>query len=203
MSIPCSLCRLANGSEVVLGVPEPDRDVEALMRFFRRLPVGEKALVPYDVDDPDVVRTRLLEVYHQDHWRLVGLVDGEILGLGMMDRESAGWLRHVAVLRVLLDHQRGEIGIRRLLSDRLVAFARSAGVERLCTEVIAGHGEVIAFYERQGFLREAVRKGLARDAQDKLHDVVILSNDLERVWRQLEENLNDLDVAVTRLSGVY
>ena len=43
-------------------------------------------------------------------------------------------------------------------------------------------------------MKEGILKHRAKDQKGKLHDVVLLSNDLETVWRSLEDRLSDLDL---------
>ena len=51
---------------------------------------------------------------------------------------------------------------------------------------------------------EATRKKYAKDLQGKLHDVILMSNDLSKVWRSLARQIEELDTQPSRtIEGQY
>jgi len=67
--------------------------------------------------------------------------------------------------------------------------------------VLPEHESYIRFLSQLGFEREMVRKNRAKGVDGKLHDLVILSNDLESVWKRLEDNITDMDLSFARWYG--
>ncbi|MBN2361336.1 MAG: GNAT family N-acetyltransferase [Deltaproteobacteria bacterium] len=198
-------CRLRDGREVLIRRPMVDKDLEQLLAFFARLPAEVKNHLRYDAGKDRAVGTRRLnQVDEQSHWRLVvELEDGTFAADGTMDREMFGWTRHIADMRIVVDPQFEDKGLREAISDELVRLAQRAGVERLETEVLREHTSYIAFLENQGFTQEVVRKAYAKGVDGKLHDVIIMSNDLERVWRRLEDHIHEMDISFSRWPGCH
>jgi GNAT superfamily N-acetyltransferase len=194
-------CRIADGRELVLRELRGEADLDALLAFFGRLPPEVTNALWYDVHDRELVAARLRQVDGKNHWRLVADLAGEIVGTGVLDREPFGWTRHIAVLRVVVDPAFDRLGVREALCDRLADLARRGGVERLSTELLAEHRAVRSFLESVGFVHEVTRKAYARGVDGKMHDVVIMSNDLESVWQKLEDTLHDMDVSFGRFGG--
>jgi hypothetical protein len=184
---------LPDGRKLRLRVPEPAADVQALLRFFSRLPAEQRTYLRYDVTQEDTCRARLKQLDGKDHFRLVAEVDGEIVADGTLDRETFFWSRHVAEVRCVLGPEglRPEVG-RRLLHE-LVALGHQAHIELLFTEVMPEQTDHIAMLVEAGFVYEATRHRFAKDLAGNYHDLHIMSNDLERVWQRLEQQLEDMD----------
>jgi ribosomal protein S18 acetylase RimI-like enzyme len=124
----------------------------------------------------------------------VAELDGEIVGDATMDREPFGWTRHMAELRAVVDPQSENLGVESVLFNQLAHLGSASKVERLFVEVLEDHRGLVKILEKEGFVKEGILKDRAKDQRGKLHDVVILSNDLETVWKSLEERLSDLDL---------
>jgi hypothetical protein len=195
--------QLPNGKELRIWRPSADVDLDRLIEFFQALPASVKNLLRYNVSDREITRARLGQVDNVNHWRLVAEVDRRIIADATMDREPYGWTRHIAQIRVVLEPAAEQLGVREILCEDLVRMARVGGVEVLSTEVFPDQHAFVAFLESLGFVREVIRKRYAKGVDGRLHDVLILSNDLESVWRHLEESLHDMDVNYSHLSGQY
>jgi RimJ/RimL family protein N-acetyltransferase len=193
--------KLQDGKEVRIRRPTIEGDLDRLMHFFLRLPPERKILLRYNVNNHEVLVARLGEVDGEDHWRLIAEVDGTIIADGTMDREPYSWMRHVAELRVLVDRAYQETGVLQALCEELVVLAQEAGVEKLQCMVPVERAKHIKALESIGFKQEVVRKELVKGIDGRLHDAVILSNDLNEVWRRLEESLHDMDVSYSKWSG--
>ena len=185
---------LPDGREVVLKQPTIDEDLQRLVSFLNGLPPEMKNYLRYNVTKTEVCRRRLEQVDSKNHWRLIAEVNGEIVGDGTLDREPFGWTRHVAELRGLVHPDYRRLGVGQILRTELVNQGRAAGVERLVAEVLREQTHVIEMLENAGFRYEATRKKYAKDSRGKLHDVIIMSNDLEMVWRRLAEDFADMDI---------
>ena len=186
--------RLADGRELVIRQPKTEEDLDRLVTFFSKLPPQVKNYLRYNVESADFCRHRLNSVDGQDHWRLIAELDGEIVGDATMDREPFGWTRHMAELRAVVDPQSENLGIESILYSQLAELGSVSKVERLFVEVLEEHRGLVHILEEEGFIREGILKHRAKDQKGKLHDVVLLSNDLETVWRTLEDRLSDQDL---------
>jgi len=197
-------CRLSDGRELLIRRPT-EVDLDRMLAFFAQLPAAVKNHLRYDVGrDREAGRGRVNQVDGQNHWRLVAeREDGTFVADGTMDREMFGWTRHIADMRIVVDPRFDDKGLREAIAEELVRAAQQAGVERMETEVLLEHTSYIAFLENIGFSREVVRKAYAKGVDGKLHDVVIMSNDLESIWRRLEDSLHEMDISFSRWPGFH
>lgn len=196
-------CRLADGRELLIRRPDVDRDLDRLLSFYAQLPAAAKNHLRYDVGaNREVGAARLHQLDDQNHWRLVAeLEDGTFVGDATMDREPFGWLRHIAGIRIVVGVGFEELGVREAICEELIRIAQKSGIERIETEVLPDHESYIRFLSKLGFEREVVRKNRAKGIDGKLHDLLIMSNDLESAWKMLEESIQELDISFARWSG--
>jgi ribosomal protein S18 acetylase RimI-like enzyme len=125
-------------------------------------------------------------------------MNDEIVGDATMDREPFGWTRHVAEVRAVVFPDFLHQGIGPALFSELAAIGTKSGIELLFTEVMAEQTDLIEALEQSGFVKEGVRRNYAKDLSGRLHDVIIMSNDLEEVWRHLADLVDETDMKVIR-----
>lgn len=203
MSYETATTTLRDGRKVSIHEPGEPGDADRIYRFLSELPKSVRNYLRYDVAERELFDLRMAQLDGTNHWRLLAEVDGEILAEATMDREPFGWTRHVAELRAVVSPTAPDLGLRVLLLHELVRIAQGAGIGRVFTEVLAEHSDLIKALADIGFENEAVRRNFARDLQGRLHDVVVMSNDLDAVWEQLQEMVNETDIRIERtLSGI-
>ena len=193
--------KTSGGIDIVIREPSPSGDLDRLVSFFSSLPPKVKNYLRYDATDRSVCQSRLSVVDDKNHWRLIAEIDGDIVADATLDREPFGWTRHVAHLRVVLDPEFAQKGIKTALIRELVERGGDAGVERFYVEVLKHQKNLIASLESIGFTYEATRKNFAKDAKGRAHDVVILSNDRGAIWSKLVSQIEDADLRVTQIMG--
>jgi ribosomal protein S18 acetylase RimI-like enzyme len=198
MTSQSNVFRLGDNRKVIVRVPDPDVDLEPLVEFLAGLPPEARNYLRYDVNDLDTCRRRLKQVDDVDHWRVIAELDGLIVGDVTMDREPYGWSRHVAELRGVVHPKYRYLGIEPILLNQLVKSGAKAGIERLFTVVRADQREMIEIFEKEGFAYEFTRRKYAKDLRGKLKDVVVMSNDLDKVWKQLADQLEEMDIRISR-----
>lgn len=198
MSYLMTTSTLSDGREVIVREPSEPGDAERLHRFLCELPAAVRNYLRYDVTERELFDRRMAQLDRSSHWRLIAEVDGEIAAEATMDREPFGWTRHVAELRAVVSPAFADQGLRALLLHELVRIARRAGIGRVSTEVLAEQKDIIQALSAAGFEREAVRRKYARDLKGRFHDVVVMSANLEAVWEQLQEMVNETDIRIER-----
>ncbi len=190
---------LLNGEEMTIQHADPVSDLEPLAEYFESLPPESRNYLRYDVTDREAVRRRLEQLDEQNHWRLIGRVDGRIVAGATMDREPYGWTRHMAELRAVVLPQYEDLEIRAVLYHELAEAASAVGIERLFAEVLAEQTELIEKLTHKGFRYETTRKRYAKDLRGKLHDVIVLIAEVEPVWKKLADYIEDLDMQLPRI----
>ena len=189
---------------MVIRVPAKPGDLDSLLKFFTALPSSLQNTMRYRVTDRELLRHRLEQIDGTNHWRLIAEAGGKIIGDATMDREPFNWTRHVAEVRAVVDPQYSLLDIEAALFKELAVLGEKAGIERLFTEVMKGQNKLIAALEQTGFVYEATRRKYAKDLHGKLHDVILMSNDIDKVWRSLARQMEELDTQPSRtMEGQY
>jgi len=189
---------LSDGRQITIRECDRPDDADRLHRFLSGLPGSLRNYLRYDVADRELFDRRMAQLDGSSHWRLIAEIDGRIVGEATMDREPFGWTRHVAELRAVVAPDSANLGLRALLLRGLAHIAQQVGIGRVFTEVLAEQSDLIRALAQIGFDREATRRNYARDLKGHLHDVVVMSNDLEAVWDQLQEMVNETDIRFER-----
>jgi L-amino acid N-acyltransferase YncA len=190
---------LKDGKELIVRRPTLENDLEKMIDFLDGLPEERKRYLRYNIADRNICKTRLRQNDWVDHWRLVAEFNDEIVGSGTLDREQYGWTRHLARLRCVVKPSFSKIGVGPILFQQLVEIGSNAGIERLYAEVIKEQTNVITMHEKEGFIPEMTWPKCAKDQAGNLHDVIIMSNDLNAVWERLAQTVEDLDIRYSRL----
>jgi GNAT superfamily N-acetyltransferase len=198
MSYTSTTIILADGREVIVRETSEGVDADRLYEFLSGLPASLRNHMRYDVTKRELFDHRMRQLGSTSHWRLIAEIGGEIAAEATMDREPFGWTRHVADLRAVVSPDFAGLGLRSLLLHELVHIARRTGIGRVFTEMLAEQRELIGTLESVGFEREAVLRKFARDLKGQLHDIVIMTSDLESVWEQLQELVNETDIRIER-----
>lgn len=96
---------------------------------------------------------------HADAAVFVAVEDGQPIGRLSLARDVHPASRHVADLGLMVAETHRRRGVGRALLDQAVAWASTAGVQKLELHVFPWNEPAIALYESHGFEREGLRRG--------------------------------------------
>lgn len=156
-------------------------DREALLRFYARVPEGDRTFFKEDVEDPAVV----------DAWarpgtaRVVAVELGNVLGYVAVV-PLHGWSSHVGEVRVIVDPAYRGRGIGRALARRAVLEALELGLEKMVVEVVADQEPAIGMFRSLGFEPEALLVDHVRDRSGELRDLMVLAHSVEAQWAAID-----------------
>lgn len=134
-------------------------DVEAIVKLVNMAYRGETSRAGWttEADILDGLRTSVNEVEHliasEDTIVLLCLNDDELLGSICVEKESA--IAHIGMFVVNPTIQANGIG-KRLLTEAESLAQHMWGIEQFQMHVITIRHELIAFYERRGYMRTGI-----------------------------------------------
>ncbi|ADI28648.1 GNAT family N-acetyltransferase [Methylotenera versatilis] len=134
-------------------------DVEAIVKLVNMAYRGETSRAGWttEADILDGLRTSVNEVEHliasEDTIVLLCLNDDELLGSICVEKESA--IAHIGMFVVSPTIQANGIG-KRLLTEAESLAQHMWGIEQFQMHVITIRHELIAFYERRGYMRTGI-----------------------------------------------
>lgn len=168
---------LRDGSTVTVR-PLRTVDGEALADFFRRIPEEDRKFLKDDVTRPEVVDAWCRDINHARVFPLIAEAEGKVVADATLHRRTAGWLRHVGEVRLVVDPEFRGKGLGSRLLEELILLAQDEGLDKLVAEIVREEVAARKAFERLGFRQVAVIPDLVRDQTGTTRDLVILVLDL-------------------------
>jgi L-amino acid N-acyltransferase YncA len=168
---------LKDGTKVLLkAMTHTDRD--ALHQFFSRIPEQDRKFLKHDVSRKDVIDSWLQDINYGRVFPVLAEVDGKIVADATLHRRSAGWLKHVAEVRLVVDPAYRHKGLGSHLLEEIIMLAIDAGVEKLVAEIVAEERAAIRAFQRFNFEQVAVLPGIVKDQTGRYQDLVVMVLDV-------------------------
>jgi L-amino acid N-acyltransferase YncA len=174
------------GGERVTIRPLEQGDREAILTFARSLPEHDLLFMRRDITKAENVDAWLHDVAIGTYSSLVAAVGTEIVGYATVASDGMTWTRHVAEMRLQVAPRMRGHGLGRLLTEQAFAIARERGVRKMIAQMTTDQVAAAKSFGRMGFEREAVLRGQVIDRDGALHDLQIMSLDVEAFRAKLD-----------------
>ena len=176
-----------------------ESDAEAMLAFTTELPQHDLLFLRRDITTEENVRAWILDATEGRYRTVLALHDEAIVGYSTVASEGMTWTRHVAELRVLVAPEWRGRGLGRLLAEQAFALAREAGFKKMIAQMTTDQTGAIRVFSRLGFESEAVLRNQVIDRAGGLHDLQIMSLNIDAFEAKLHSMLlasqhNDLGV---------
>jgi RimJ/RimL family protein N-acetyltransferase len=148
-------------------------DEEALLAFFRRIPVDERQLFKDDVTRIAAIRGWVRNLDYSNILPLLALEGSRVVADATLHRDRRGWSRHVARIRVTLDPEYRRRGLARLLVQEFIDLAGPLQIGILQAEILDVQKNARRLFEDLGFQGVATLAQHAIDLTGRVHDVLI------------------------------
>lgn len=152
-----------------------DGHADAVSRFLALLPDGDLTFLKEAIDDATVAHWMVDA--HARRWVAVG-DDGDVQAILTLV-PGALWSAHVGELRLVVGEAYRGRGLGRRLARYGLADAVRLGLQKIVVEVVADKEADIAMFESIGFQPEALLRDQIRDRLGTLHDLVLLSHEVD------------------------
>ncbi len=189
--------RLKDGTGVIIRKLHKD-DLDRSLDFFRSLPDEDREYLRADVTNREIVERRMRELRSPNIIRLVALVDDKIVADGSLEIERTEWERHLAEIRLIVGHEYQNKGLGKLMAHELFFIAAGRQVEEIEAKFMAPQAKAQKIFERLGFQREGELHNHVKDIRGHRQNMVVMSCDLESLWKKLDEHIHDFDWRRTR-----
>ena len=169
---------LDDGREIELRVVGAE-DRDGIVDFAASLPESDLLFLRVDITQPDAVDHWLANVARGATVSVIAY-DGEaVVGYATVDRNPARWTRRVGELRVNVGPDYRGQGLGRHLSAKIFDVAHGLGLKKLTASMTPDQRGAQAAFGRLGFNAEALLADFVEDRQGVLHDMVIMSYDVD------------------------
>lgn len=169
---------LENGTQVTLR-PLLKLDEEALVEYFRDMPLEDRLCLKEDVTNPKVIENWIYELDYDNILPLVALDNGHIVGDATLHFSPIGWTRHQGELRLTTDPGYRVKGLGTLLVQNLIDLSTHLGLEQLSVEIAPVLDKAFYLFEKMGFKEVATLKSFIKDIEGNESDLVLLIKHLK------------------------
>jgi GNAT superfamily N-acetyltransferase len=156
-------------------------DRDELVTFVAALPPEDLIFVPRDLNHPKVIDAWMRALDKGSMVSLVARRGGEMVGCTAIATDSLGWSSHVGDLRILISPSARGLGLGRTLIQDCFAQALDRGLTKLTAGMTLSQTGAVAIFEELGFRPEAMLHRHVADHDGNLHDLLIMSHDVESV----------------------
>ncbi len=161
-------------------------DDAAILKFANALPPHDLLFLRRDLTDPEQV-ANLIHTAEAGQSHTLLVFDGdEVVGYASVASDGLAWTRHVRELRVLVAASMRGKHLGRLLTEQAFALARADGAAKMVAQMTVDQEAAIAAFRRIGFVPEAKLHNHVIDRDGKLHDLQIMSLDVDKFQVMLE-----------------
>jgi L-amino acid N-acyltransferase YncA len=161
-------------------------DREAILAFAAELPTHDLLFLRRDITRPDQVDEWLREAATGQVVTILAIRGTEIVGYATVASEGLAWTRHVRELRVMVAAPLRGKKLGHVLTAGAFAVAREQGAKKMLAQMTVDQGGAIAVFKSLGFDQEARLRGQVIDREGKLHDLLIMSLNVDEFESKLQ-----------------
>ena len=178
----------ADGRNLELRIASLD-DRDAILGFARSLPETDLLFLRVDITRPEAVDNWLANVANGTTVSIIAYDGDTMAGYATVDRSPARWTRRVGELRLTVGLDYRGRGLGRNLSAKIFDIARSLGLKKLVANMTPDQRGAQAAFKRLGFVPEALLTDFVEDRNGGLHDLIMMSYDMDGLTVQSDDPL--------------
>jgi ribosomal protein S18 acetylase RimI-like enzyme len=189
--------KLKDGTEVVLRQLKK-KDRNRLTTFFRSLPKEDRRYLRVDITDKETIKQIIKSSKSGASSRIVALINDKIVADGLLELEKKKWKKHFCEIRLMVSNDYRRKGLGMLLARELYLMAISEKVEEIIVKMMKPQVAAINIFKKMGFKKETVLPEYVKDLEGTKRDLIIMRCNVNEMWKELEEYLEDSDWQRTR-----
>jgi L-amino acid N-acyltransferase YncA len=174
------------------------KDRKRLTVFFKSLPKEDRIYLRVDVTDKEAINQIIKSSQLGQNRRIIALNNDTIVAAGLLELEQRKWKKHFSEIRLLVSKEFRRKGLGMIIARELYLLAISEKVEEIIVKMMKPQVAAIDIFSRMGFKQEAVLSDYVRDLEGTKQDLIIMRCDVNEMWKELEDYLEDSDWQRTR-----
>lgn len=164
-------------------------DRDAILAFAKSLPESDLLFLRIDITQPHAVENWLANVAGGITVSILAFDGRAVVGYATVDRNPARWTRRVGELRLNVGPDYRGVGLGRHLSAKIFDVAHGLGLKKLTAHMTPDQLGAQAAFGRLGFVAEALLADYVEDRAGNLHDLVIMTYDVDGLTGQMDQPL--------------
>ena len=146
-----------------------------------------------DITDKETVKKIIKTSKSGENPKIIALDKNIIIAYGLLELDNRHWKKNSAELRLLISKDYRRKGLGMLIARELYSLAISKKVEEIIVKMMRPQKAAISIFNRLKFKQEAVITDYVMDLDGKKQDLIIMCCDVNEMWKELEEYLEDSD----------
>lgn len=170
--------KLANAKKIELHLMDASVRDE-LLAFARSLPKQDLLFLRMDLTDPKNVDEWIRNVAAGRTITVLAYDSGTLAGFASLHHNEVLWSRHVGEVRTIVGaaYRNMRLGVR--LVEETFELAKDIGLKKITAQMTSDQRGARAAFERIGFRPEALLSDYVIDSEGRLHDMLIMSYDID------------------------
>lgn len=175
-SLEPRIATIGDQTVTIRAMTADDRD--SVLVFARSLPEEDLLFLSLDITDPAIVDQWVRDLEMGRVATLVAESNGAIVGYASLIHNQLRWMRHMGEIRIQLSPVLRGCGLGKLLVNEIVTFGHQIGLRKVIARMPTEQRGAVQVFDRLGFKAEALLADHVIDAQDRTHDLIVMSHDV-------------------------
>ena len=168
-------------------------DLDRLMSFYQSLPEEDIKYLRVDVTNRNIVKQRIEFAEAGDIFRIIALKGDSIIADGALELTTEEWRRHQGELRVIVAEEFRRKGVGMIIMRELYFLAIEKKVEKVVAKMMKPQVAIRKICKKLGFHEEVLIPDYVKDQTGKPQDLVIMTCDIQELWKELDQFYMDSD----------
>jgi L-amino acid N-acyltransferase YncA len=168
-------------------------DLDRLMSFYRSLPEEDIKYLRVDVTNRNIVKQRIEFAEAGDIFRIIALKGVSIIADGALELTTEDWRKHQGELRVIVAEEFRRKGVGMIIMRELYFLAVEKKVEKVIAKMMKPQVAARKICKTLGFHDELVIPDYVKDQTGKSQDLVIMTCNIQELWKELDQFYMDSD----------
>lgn len=183
---------------IIRPIESSDKDI--LYEFFNNLPDNDKLSLRNNISNSRFLDQWIDNLDRGRIYTIVAIEENKIVGECSLHLDKYGWFRHVGEIRLVIskDYRRKGLGLH--LAKEIFDTAISLKLEKVISFIMSDQDNAEKIFNKIGFVKEAELKGHIKDLNDRRHNLLIMAQDVQELWKRMEDLIHD---SYDDLSGTY
>lgn len=179
---------LKDGKKIILR-PMVKEDEQKLLAFFSRLPEKDRLFLRDNVTDPRVIKYWVDNLDYEHVLPILAEIGDRIIGDATLHRRTTDQPQKIGEIRIVTDKGFRRLGLGKLLAKEIYFLALRMQMNQLVAEIVEDQQPVIETFRKLGFRHETTLKDRAIDLHGKKHNLVVMTEDVDALWKTIEDQI--------------
>ena len=168
-------------------------DLDRLMSFYQSLPEEDMKYLRVDVTNRNIVKQRIEAAESANTFRIIALKGDTIIADGALELTTEEWRRHQGELRVIVAEEFRRKGVGMIIMREVYFLAIEKKVEKVIAKMMKPQAAARKICQTLGFHEEVLIPDYVKDQTGKSQDLVIMTCDIQELWKELDQFYMDSD----------